>query len=98
MLYLTLVLAGLVCICTVVKNSQAATSKNMYDFKNAEIILETTAPMSKIIQKVSVGEGGKYVKEEITNEINAFGIKRKETQISYTDRTKNMVYNYFLEC
>jgi len=94
MFYLTLVLVGLVCILTVVKNSQAAMSKNVYDFKNAEIILETTAPMSKITQKVSVGEGGKYVKQETTNEINAFGTKRKETQISYTDRTKGVVYNY----
>jgi len=93
---LTLVLAVFVLSLTIVESGHAlmGMGKSIYDFKNAEIVLETIAPMSKIIQKISVGEGGKYLKEETTSEINAFGMKRKETQISYVDRTKNIVYQY----
>ncbi len=85
---------GLVCILAAVNKSQAVMNKSIYDFKNAEITLETTAPMSKTTQKVSVGERGKYVKDETTTQINAFGIKRNEVQVTYTDRAKDMVYTY----
>lgn len=80
------VLVGIGCVLTVVEKSQAMMGGDLYDFQNAEIILETTSQMNKITQKVSIGEGGKYVKEEIINTVNAFGMKHKDTQIHYIDR------------
>ena len=91
--YSIFVLVGLVCILMLAQKGQAGFNKDIYGFKNAEIITESKISMGKIIQKFSIGEGGKYVKEESTTEINVFGIKRKETQINYTDHVKGMVYN-----
>ena len=34
------------------------------------------------------------MKEEVTNEIDAFGFKQKQIQINYIDRTKDVVYHY----
>ncbi|MCP5002882.1 MAG: hypothetical protein GY941_02880 [Planctomycetes bacterium] len=88
------ILAVALVIC-VYKETYAAAAQKVYGFKSAEIELKTVAPMSNVTTEiVRIDKWGEYEARHSSSTIKMLGIIQKHESISYTDRNKNVVYNY----
>ncbi len=70
-------------------------AQKVYDFKSAEIELKTIDPMGNVItETVRIGNWGEYEVRHSSSTIKMLGMEQKHENFTYTDRNKNVVYNY----
>ncbi len=70
-------------------------AQKIYGFKSAEIELKTVDPMGNVITEiVRIDKWGEYEARHSTSTIKMLGIEQNHESFTYTDRNKNVVYDY----
>lgn len=70
-------------------------AQKIYDFKSAEIELNTVDPMGNVITEiVRIGNWGEYEARHSSSTVKMLGMEQKHDNFTYTDRNENVVYNY----
>ncbi len=71
-------------------------AQKVYDFKSAEVEIKTVDPMGNVITEiVRIDNWGEYEAHHSSSIIKMLGMEQKNESFTYTDRNKNVVYNYY---
>lgn len=73
----------------------AYSTQQVYDFRSAEIEMRTVDPMGNVTEEtIRIDKWGEYEYRHSIGTIKMMGIEQNHESITYTDRNKNVVYNY----